>query len=56
MNLTVRAHKPTTDLAHRRTRLRWAEVVWLTVMPKNVNNEDGVESLICLPLFNIACE
>jgi hypothetical protein len=26
------------------------------VMPKNVNNEDGVESLICLPLFNIACE
>jgi hypothetical protein len=27
-----------------------------TVMPKNVNNEDGVESLIWLPLFNITCE
>jgi hypothetical protein len=25
-------------------------------MPKNVNNEGGVELLIWLPLFNITCE
>jgi hypothetical protein len=41
---------------HRPCHVYKRPVLPLYVMPKNVNNEDGVESLICLPLFNIACE